>query len=154
LYNANQDVIEEDTVLKTENFNKPSVSFFTDAAVKDESYMAGYGISGTDLVVSFRFKESHQDNNLAELKAIKQAVLVAKEMKLPSLEIFTDSFASVIALQSFHDEGFTHNKFKKTVLEIFDTLKDFESYKISWISRKQNKLADQMSKPEFTLAAA
>jgi len=154
LYNANQNVIEQDTVLKTKNFNKPSVSFFTDAAVKDESYMAGYGISGTELVVSFRFKESYQDNNLAELKAIKQAVLVAKEMKLPCLEIFTDSFASVVALQSFQEEGFAHNKFKKTVMEIFDTLNNFESYKIAWISRKQNKLADQMSKPEFTVSTS
>lgn len=150
MFNATQYVNDNSAVLKTDNFNKPSVSFFTDAAVKDDSYMAGYGISGENLIVSFRFKESVQDNNLAELKAIKHAILVAKEMNLPCLEVFTDSYISIEALNTFQIGKFAvHNKFKKIVTEIYDMLQNFEAYKIAWISRKDNKLADQMSKPSF-----
>lgn len=149
-YNATQFVKDNACAVKTEKFNKPSVSFFTDAAVKEDSYMAGYGISDKDIVVSFRFKESCQDNNLAELKAIKQAIMIAQEMNLPSLEVFTDSNTSIDALNAFHISKYAvHNKFKNIVSEIYDMLQNFDSYKISWISRKENKLADQMSKPNF-----
>jgi ribonuclease HI len=149
-YNATQFVNDNAWSVKTENFNKPSVSFFTDAAVKEDSYMAGYGISDKDIVVSFRFKESCQDNNLAELKAIKQAIIIAKEMNLPSIEVFTDSCTSIDALNAFQVSKYTvHNKFKIIVDEIYEMLQNFESYKIAWISRKENKLADQMSKPNF-----
>ena len=149
-YNATQFVNDNAWSVKTDNFNKPSVSFFTDAGVKDDSYMAGYGISNKDIVVSFRFKESCQDNNLAELKAIKQAIMIAKEMNLPSLEVFTDSCTSIDALNAFQVSKYTvHNKFKNIVSEIYEMLQNFDSYKIAWISRKENKLADQMSKPNF-----
>jgi ribonuclease HI len=150
IFNATQHVGSNDSIVQTENFNKPPISFFTDAAVKEDSYMAGYGISDKNIIVSFRFKESNQDNNVAELKAIKQAVLIAKEMNLPSLEVFTDSIASVDALISFQTrKNNINNKFKKLVDEIYEMLQDFDSYKIAWISRKENKLADQMSKPNF-----
>ena len=51
---------------KTSNFVKPNISFFTDASVMDKTFIAGYGVSDTELVISFRKEEVSQDNNLAE----------------------------------------------------------------------------------------
>jgi ribonuclease HI len=150
LNGVNQDVKESPFKFKTDNFNKPSVSFFTDASVKDSTFMAGYGVSGKEMVVSFRFNEPTQDNNLAELKAIKHAILIAKEMNLPTLEVFTDSNPSINFLSCFNDKRIVKDEFKKIISEIIESLNNFEAYQIAWIPRNKNKFADKMSKADFS----
>lgn len=152
--NVDQNVKTNSFKFNTENFNKPAVSFFTDASVTNDAYMAGYGVSGKDIMVSFRFNEPIQDSNLAELKAIKQAILVAKEMELPSLEVFTDSNQSINFLNLFNVKNRELNqKYKEIISEIVEELSYFESYQIAWIPRTKNKFADHMSKENFPYLA-
>lgn len=136
-------------IFKSENFQKPSVSFFTDASVKNKTFLAGVGVSEENVVVSFRKEYKTKNNNLAEIKAIHHAVLIAKEMDLSHLEIFTDSSPAVTLLNAFQSSGKIKENFVPLVKEIINEIKLFESYQIAWIPRNKNKLADKMSKVDF-----
>ncbi len=134
---------------KTNNFVKPNISFFTDASVMDKTFLAGYGVCDTELVISFRKEEVYQDNNLAELKAIKQAILIAKDMNLSTVEIFTDSAPSIEFIKKYLSYGKVNEYFNDIVKDISNELSFFESYQIAWIPRNKNQFADKMSKAGF-----
>jgi len=137
-------------ILKSDKFIKPDVSFFTDASVSSKTYLAGYGVSGHNVVASFRKKDSTNDNNIAELKAISMAIYLAKDMNVSSLEIFTDSDPSIMLLKKYKiNPQNVKNEFKNILEEISNNLELFEFYQIAWIPRQKNKFADYMSKENF-----
>jgi ribonuclease HI len=138
------------STFKSDKFVKPEISFFTDASVSNKTFLAGYGISNRDIKVSFRHEDKTNDNNIAELKAIQNAVIIAKEMNVSSLEIFTDSDPSICFLNKNqkHPQN-VKPEFKVILDDIFHHLKSFDGYHIAWIPRNKNKFADCMSKVDF-----
>ncbi len=126
-------------------FETPTISFFTDASVKNNTIIAGYGISDETMIVSFRKKINTNNNNLAELIAIKEAICIAKLMELKSLEVFTDCLPALEHIKRFHTMQKTSEIFLPTLTQISTELSYFNEYRICWVARHRNIFADQLT---------
>ncbi len=126
-------------------FETPKISFFTDASVKKNTVIAGYGITDNNILVSFKKQIATNNNNLAELIAVKEAIYIAKMMELDSLEIFTDCLPVIEHIKRFYNLQKTSEIFLPTLKEISDELTLFKTKRISWVARHRNVFADQLA---------
>ncbi len=146
---VSQEVKINSFVFKSNDFVKPKVSFFTDASVTKQTFLAGIGVSKEEVVVSFRKEIKSKNNNIAEIEAIYHAIKLGQQMQLAHLEIFTDSLPAINLLHSFSKNGKIKEEFENLIRELQAELNQFETYQIAWIPRNKNKLADKMSKVDF-----
>ncbi len=121
-----------------------SINYFSDASVKDKhTFFAGYGVKNQTVIVSYRQKSCQIDNNLAELLAIENMIIVAKQMNQNELELFTDS---LLGIEFLKNKKSNNNDINKTTYSILNLLNEFNDYQIIWIPRHRNTLADLMAK--------
>ncbi len=127
------------------NFDTPDISFFSDASVKKNTIIAGYGISENTILVSFKKEILTTNNNLAELLAIQEAIKIAKLMNLNQLEVFTDCLPALEHIKRFSMMQKSSEIFLPTLNQLSEDLTFFSSYRIYWIARHRNVFADQLS---------
>lgn len=150
VFKPTQHTKKGDQHIGTANFNKPAISFFTDASVLHKTIISGYGITDETLIVSFRQEIKTQNNNLAELIAIHQAISIAIMMELKDLEIFTDSLPAIELIRKYFATKKTSDIFSNKLKTVTEDLSKFETFRIHWIPRHRNILADAMSKEDFS----
>lgn len=126
-------------------FEIPEISFFTDASVKKNTVIAGYGISKETILVSFRKEISTNNNNLAELLAVKEVIHLAKMMNVHNLEIFTDCLPVIEHIRRFYLMQKSSEIFSSTLKQVSEELATFKSYRICWVARHRNVFADQLT---------
>lgn len=130
---------------ESSEFLSPKISFFTDASVKKDTHIAGYGISDETMLISFRKKILTKNNNLAEITAISEAISLAKLMNLEYLEIFTDCLPALEQIKRYNIFQKSSEIFLPILKEITQDLVFFKGYKICWIPRHRNSFADKLA---------
>ena len=130
-------------------YRRGDTVFFCDASCKTHSSLAGAAIRDRHLICAFRKKIKLEDNNLAELKAIKETVLLAQSMGVCDLNLYTDNSSAIDLISREAKINTIGSEFLQVSIEINDLLKVFSSYRIAWIPRRKNFIADNLSKENF-----
>ena len=137
---------------KSENnhiFSKNDISFFSDASCDKFTTLAGAAIKNKKMISCFRFHLPYEDNNLSELRAIYHTVLLAQAMQQQHLLIYTDNSNAIDFLSGKSKITDKNKDFFAVTHQIISELSYFSSFCISWIPRKKNFIADNLSKNDF-----
>jgi ribonuclease HI len=83
-------------------------------------------------------------NNMAEYEALVRALRRASEMAVTSVFIYTDS--QLVANQIVGSYKVKNDRLRTYLQEAKSLIDDFSSFKITYIPREKNKLADKLAK--------
>jgi ribonuclease HI len=89
------------------------------------------------------------DNNIAELFAIHEGLVLAQHLGITNLNIYTDSAVSITFIKKHvqeHKEYKNNTKFFPITEHIFKTLENFDVCHFHHVPRKSNKQADKLTK--------
>lgn len=125
------------------------ISFFSDASCENFSTLAGAAVQNNHLISAFRKKTPLEDNNLSELKAILETIYLAKSMELQNLLLYTDNSNAIDFISRTSKISDKNTHFFQVSEQINQLLKYFISFHIAWIPRKNNFIADNLSKQNF-----
>jgi ribonuclease HI len=136
-------------------------NLFCDASVRPlekRTCIAGYiqancnsnSNSDSEQLVNYREAldyEAFRDNNLAEIYALRQGLMIAQQMHITHLKIFTDSMFAVehIRFQPSRKTQTLNEDFKAMIADIRNLLLIFENYEIEHVHRNYNSVADEMT---------
>lgn len=125
------------------------LTFFADASCDSLTTLAGAALQNKHLFCAFRKFIPFEDNNLAELKAIFETILLAKDLQVSNLILYTDNANAIDFLSGKTKITDKHLHYFRVIENIQELLSYFFSYHISWIPRKKNFIADNLSKHDF-----
>lgn len=133
-------------------------NLFCDASVRPlekRTCIAGYiqahsNNSNSEQLVNYRQAldyETFKDNNLAEIYALRQGLIIAQQMHITHLKIFTDSMFAVehTRFQPSRKTQALAEDFKAMIADIRNLLLAFENYEIEHVHRNYNSVADEMT---------
>jgi ribonuclease HI len=144
---------ESKTVFTSPDFSyiyRPGdITFFSDASCDKVTTLAGAAIKNKHLFCAFRQFISYEDNNLAELKAILETLFLAKEIGVGVLVLYTDNSNAIAFLCGKVKITQKNAHYFQVIDSIKEALQYFSSYSISWVPRKKNFIADNLSKHDF-----
>ena len=83
-------------------------------------------------------------NNMAEYEALVRALRRAREMAIATVSIYTDS--QLVANQILGSYKVKNDRLRTYLQEAQNLILDFNSFKIKYIPREQNGLADKLAK--------
>lgn len=125
-------------------------NLFSDASVRDfdkVSTIAGLiKNKNNEILTVYRSKveyERYSDSNLAEMLAITEGLMVALDMGIKNIKIFTDSMCAIEKLQKY--SPYYKGLFSNNVEMMIKYIKAFNECKFIHINRHHNTLADEMT---------
>lgn len=130
-------------------FQSGDISFFSDASCEKFSTLAGAAVQNNHFISAFRKKIPLEDNNLSELKAILDTIYLAQAMNLKNLLLYTDNSNAIDFISKTSKINNKNSHFFQVAEQINQLLKSFVSFHIAWIPRKNNFIADNLSKNNF-----
>lgn len=83
-------------------------------------------------------------NNMAEYEALVRALRRAREMAIATVSVYTDS--QLVANQILGSYRVKNDRLRTYLQEAQNLILDFNSFKIRYIPREQNGLADKLAK--------
>ena len=123
-----------------------SVSIFTDGGARGNPGHAAIGVVFYDKPgnVTFSFGKyiGIATNNAAEYLAIYDALKAAEEKKIKNILLYTDSSLAFNQLNG--NWKIKNEELKKLIEDISKIVLSFESFKIFYVPREENKEADKL----------
>lgn len=123
----------------------------------DLSAIGGVAIDGSGKKV-FEFKENlskTSNPSYHELYALKKALQIAQSKNITHISCFSDCKPVIEHLNHMFNRikkkhtSKAQGEYKEIMKEIYTLLSSFESFELTWLPRKENKIADRLSKPNL-----
>lgn len=123
------------------------LTIYTDGACKSNPGPGGVGAVFLDqnknLIDKFNKYIGNTTNNIAEYKALIYSLEIATKKRYSAVQVFSDS--QLMVKQINGEYKVKDKKLQSLIREVYKLIKNFKDFKISHISREENKLANELA---------
>lgn len=123
------------------------LTIYTDGACKGNPGPGGVGAiffdKNKNLIDKFNKYIGNTTNNIAEYKALIYSLEIAIKKKYLAVQVFSDS--QLMVKQINGEYKVKDKKLQSLIMEVYSLIKNFKDFKISYIPREKNELANELA---------